>query len=252
MDYSINQLAKLSGVSARTLRYYDEFALLKPKRVASNGYRIYGTKEVDQLQQILFYKSLGLSLDEIKTALYSEKVSLVAALEQQRELLQAKRRALDEVLATVERTLRYQKGEEDMTDSEKFAAFKKAKVLENEAKYGAEIRQKYGEEKVAASNKQFLNMTEDDIAHMQELEEQLFAALQVVKENGDFTGEAARAAYRAHRDWLTLSWGNYNAEAHLGLVQMYLADERFKAYYDAHGKGLTEVLAEVVTTQINQ
>ena len=66
MEYTVNKLAKLSGVSARTLRYYDEIDLLKPKRVSSNGYRIYGEDQVNMLQQILFYRELGISLDEIK------------------------------------------------------------------------------------------------------------------------------------------------------------------------------------------
>lgn len=249
MEYSIQQLAKISGVSSRTLRYYDEFALLKPKRVSSNGYRIYGKAEVDQLQQILFYKSLGFSLDEIKAALFEKNFSMVAALEQQRQLLQTKRQALDELLATVEKTLRYQKGEEDMTDTEKFAAFKKAKVLENEEKYGAEIRQKYGEKTIEASNKKYLQMTEADVEQMKKEEDDLFAALLIVQETGDYEGEAAKQAYQAHRNWLTHSWPTYSKEAHLGLVQMYLADERFKAYYDAHGEGMTEILAKVVETQ---
>lgn len=249
MEYSIQQLAKISGVSSRTLRYYDEFALLKPKRVSSNGYRIYGKAEVDQLQQILFYKSLGFSLDEIKAALFEKNFSMVVALEQQRQLLQTKRQAIDDLLATVEKTLRYQKGEEDMTDTEKFAAFKKAKVLENEEKYGAEIRQKYGEKTIGASNKKYLQMTEADVEQMKKEEEELFASLLIVQETGDYEGKAAKKAYEAHRSWLTHSWPTYSKEAHLGLVQMYLADERFKAYYDAHGKGMTETLAKVVETQ---
>jgi DNA-binding transcriptional MerR regulator len=71
MEYSSNRLTKISGVSARTLRFYDEIGLLKPKRVASSGYRIYGQCEVDSLQQILFYRELGFSLDEIKNFLTS-------------------------------------------------------------------------------------------------------------------------------------------------------------------------------------
>lgn len=66
MEYTIKGLTDLAGVSTRTLRYYDEIGLLKPKRINESGYRIYGPKEVDTLQQILFYRELGVSLDEIK------------------------------------------------------------------------------------------------------------------------------------------------------------------------------------------
>ena len=71
MEYSSNQLSKISGVSARTLRYYDEIGLLKPVRIASSGYRIYGQDELDALQQILFYRELGFPLEEIKSIMYS-------------------------------------------------------------------------------------------------------------------------------------------------------------------------------------
>ena len=65
MEYTVNRLAQISGVSKRTLRYYDEIGLLRPERVNPNGYRIYGQMQVDLLQQILFYRELGLPLEEI-------------------------------------------------------------------------------------------------------------------------------------------------------------------------------------------
>jgi DNA-binding transcriptional MerR regulator len=69
MGYSSNQVSKMSGVSARTLRYYDEIGLLKLGRIASSGYRIYGQAEIDTLQQILFYKEMGFSLRDIRKLL---------------------------------------------------------------------------------------------------------------------------------------------------------------------------------------
>ena len=69
MDYKIKELAELSGVSARTLRYYDQIGLLKPERQEDNGYRVYGEAQVDRLQQILFYRQLGLPLEEIRRTL---------------------------------------------------------------------------------------------------------------------------------------------------------------------------------------
>lgn len=75
MEYTINRLAKIAGVSTRTLRYYDSLGLLSPKRIASNGYRIYGSAEVDTLQQILFYRELGVPLEEIKIILTSKGIT---------------------------------------------------------------------------------------------------------------------------------------------------------------------------------
>ncbi|MDP4158116.1 MAG: MerR family transcriptional regulator, partial [Bacillota bacterium] len=66
MEFTVQSLGKLAGVSTRTLRYYDEIGILKPARINSSGYRIYGQREVDRLQQILFYRELGVSLEDIK------------------------------------------------------------------------------------------------------------------------------------------------------------------------------------------
>lgn len=82
MEYTVKSLAKLAGISSRTLRYYDEINLLKPCRVNSSGYRIYGEEEVDTLQQIMFYKEMGLPLEKIKEIIsnkdFNQKNALIA------------------------------------------------------------------------------------------------------------------------------------------------------------------------------
>lgn len=249
MEYAIDKLAQLASVSSRTLRYYDQIGLLKPLRVSSSGYRIYGAKEVDRLQQILFYKELGFSLEQIKAALEQPDFDLTKALMQQRELLVEKRRQLDALLATVEKTIRYQKGENKMTDQEKFAAFKKEKLAENEVRYGKEIRASYGEETVNASNQKFMRLSPADMEQMRDLETELFEQLAVVERTGELDSPAAQKAYEAHKQWLCFTWPTYSLQAHQGLVQMYLADERFQQYYDVHGAGVTQLLHDVVMAQ---
>ena len=71
MEYTINKLAKLSGISKRTLHYYDEIGLLRPMKLSESGYRIYGQEQVDLLQQILLYKELGFSLEKIQELIIS-------------------------------------------------------------------------------------------------------------------------------------------------------------------------------------
>ncbi|GAE88277.1 transcriptional activator tipA [Acetivibrio straminisolvens JCM 21531] len=91
MEYTVQKLASLAGVSARTLRYYDELGILKPARINSSGYRIYGQKEVDTLQQILFYRELGVSLDCIKDIITSPSFDPLTALKEHRERLLQKK-----------------------------------------------------------------------------------------------------------------------------------------------------------------
>ena len=120
MEYSIKKLSEIAGVSTRTLRYYDEIGLLKPARVSSSGYRIYGKKQVDILQQILFYKELGMSLDEIKEIIQNPNFDRINALKEHKIKLLEKRKQIDMLLDNVERTLLSVDGGCKMSDKEKF------------------------------------------------------------------------------------------------------------------------------------
>ncbi|MCB5951892.1 MerR family transcriptional regulator [Enterococcus sp. BWT-B8] len=247
MEYTINKLALLSGVSTRTLRYYDEIDLLKPARVNSSGYRIYGKKEVDRLQQILFYRSLDMKLEAIKNSLDKPDFDFETALEKHYQELLKKRDQIDLLLLTVEKTLHYHKGDIQMKDTEKFNAFKQQKLVENEEKYGEEIREKYGKETVEASNKKWENMSEEAFQAMNALEDQLFDALAELSETKDLDSETAETVYTLHKKWLSYSWANYSAEAHCGLADTYLADERFAEYYNKRGGAeTTELLSQAI------
>ena len=90
MEYTVQKLANLAGISTRTLRYYDEIGILKPARINSSGYRIYGQAEVDRLQLILFYRELDLNLETIKQIITSEAFDKTAALKEHRKQLMAK------------------------------------------------------------------------------------------------------------------------------------------------------------------
>ncbi|MBF8284238.1 MAG: Transcriptional regulator MerR family, partial [Anaerolineales bacterium] len=105
MDYTVKQLSNLAGVSVRTLHFYDEIGLLRPTRVGANGYRYYGDAAVLRLQQILFYKELGLSLDEIAEVLDQPDFDVVRALEAHRRALQQRLGRLRHLMKTVDRTI---------------------------------------------------------------------------------------------------------------------------------------------------
>lgn len=248
MEYTIKKLSQLAGVSSRTLRYYDEIGLLKPCRVSSSGYRIYGEKEVDLLQQILLYRSTDIKLEDIKEIIYNKDFDINKSLIEHRERLISRRKQLDLLIQTVEKTIDYNKGEIEMSNKEKFEGFKKQALEENEKKYGKEIREKYGEKTIEESNKKWLNMTEEDMKKMQNIEKEMFEALEEVIKTKDLESEAAKKVYEKHKEWLTFTWPTYSAEAHIGLAEMYVADEIFAKYYnDAAGtKEATETLRDCI------
>lgn len=246
MEYTINKLAKLAGVSTRTLRYYDELGLLSPARVSSNGYRIYGQKEIDRLQQILFYRELGVSLEEIRSILSSKDFDGLSALESHLSALLARREQMDLLVANVEKTIKAMKGEIIMNDQEKFEGFIQKLVDDNEQQYGEEARAKYGDERVNRSNAKVLNMSREQYMELEKLTEDLNETLKAAFEQGDPAGELAQKACELHKRWLCFYWDDYSKEAHIGITQMYVDDLRFTAYYDKIAPGCAAFLRDAV------
>lgn len=246
MEYTIQKLGQLAGVSTRTLRYYDEIGMLKPARINSSGYRIYGQAEVDLLQQILFYRELGISLEDIKSIVTSPTFDGYAALKEHRKQLIERREQLDILIANVDKTISEKEGMIEMTNKEKFEGFKRKLIDDNEKKYGEEIRAKYGEEQVNRSYKQIKNMTEEQYKEAEKLGEEVLSTLAAAFATGDPAGELAQKTADLHRQWLTFFWGSYTKEAHAGVAQMYVDDERFTAYYDKEQPGSAEFLRDAV------
>jgi DNA-binding transcriptional MerR regulator len=246
MEYTVQKLGKLAGVSTRTLRYYDEIGILKPARVNSSGYRIYGQAEVDRLQQILFYRELGVSLDNIKNIVTAPSFDGAMALREHREKLLEKRKQLELLIANVEKTIALTEGRTTMSDQEKFEGFKQKLIDENEKKYGEEVRQKYGNETIDQSNEKLKNMTEEQYDAVTNLAKQVEETLAKAFVTGDPGGELAQKAADLHRKWISFYWPKYTKEAHAGLAQMYVDDERFTAYYDKIQPGTAEFLRDAI------
>ncbi|WP_445491986.1 MerR family transcriptional regulator [Niallia sp. 03133] len=246
MEYTVKKLGQLAGVSTRTLRYYDEIGILKPARINSSGYRIYGQTEVDQLQQILFYRELGVNLETIKNMMMSPTFHLEDALKDHREKLLAKREQLDTLIKNVEKTIAEKEGRITMSNKEKFEGFKQKMINENEKKYGKEIREKYGEETVDHSNAKLMNMTEEEYEKVTKLAEDVMKTLGEAFQTGDPASDLAQKAAELHKQWLTFYWISYSKEAHAGLAQMYVDDERFTAYYDKEQPGMAEFLRDAI------
>ena len=240
MEYSINELSKIAKISTRTLRYYHEIDLLKPKRINSSGYRIYGENEVDKLQQILFYKAMGFKLEDIRNIVNSPSFDIMLALDNHKKELIKKRDEIDLLIENVEKTISYKKGEIKMSDKEKFEGFKKDLVKQNEEKYGKEIREKYGDKQVDQSNRKMLGLSEEEFRKFEQLGRDIIEKLKEAMEENNPSGEKAQEACELHKKWLGYSWNFYTKEAHRSLGEMYVSDERFKKYYDNNKLGMAE------------
>lgn len=248
MEYSVAELAEMSGVSTRTLRYYEKIGLLVPSRVSSNGYRKYDSSHADALMQILFYRELGIPLCEISRLMHSPGFDAEKTLEEHLRALTQKKEEIEGMIKSVNKTLCSLKGECDMKDSEKFECFKKQNIEENEAKYGAEIRKRYGEDVVDATNKRFSGMSQEKWNRVESIRNNYENLLKSATEAGDPSTADAQEAAKLHGEWIASMWGTdkYSKEAHVALCQGYTCDERFRAYYDNIAPGAAEFLLRAV------
>lgn len=251
MEYTIQKLALVSGTTKRTLHYYDEIDLLKPLRINSSGYRIYGASEVDRLQQIMFFREMDVNLNEIKRILDEPQFSETEALRSHLKSLIDKKNEIDKMIHNIKKTIDVKEGRNTMTDQEKFEGLKKEMLDKNEAEFGKEIREKYGSDAVEKSNRKFMAMSSEESDYVGKLAGDMIDLLvKAVEENAEPDSAIGKEISEKHKEWISFYWDQYSVEAHLGVVEMYVADDRFKAYYDRHKEGAAQFLRDAVVAYL--
>ncbi|MBQ3339544.1 MAG: MerR family transcriptional regulator [Atopobiaceae bacterium] len=246
--YSPAQLAHMSGVSVRTLHHYDQIGLLVPER-RTNGYRSYSSADAERLQQILILKRCGVELADIGRILDSPAFDARTALRAHLAELKRKRAELDALITTVEQTLDHLEKGTAMADEQRFEGLKARTVEENERVHGAEVRGRWGDGVADAANDKLLAMDEEAWNDMEALTESVLEQLRTAMATCDPMGAEAEKLVRMHARWLEMHWpeGTYTPEAHRGMGQMYVADERFRAYYDGPcGEGAAQFLCDAI------
>ncbi|MHA6481915.1 MerR family transcriptional regulator [Paenibacillus sp. strain BS8-2] len=229
----VKEVAELTGISVRTLHHYDEIGLLIPDQLTDTGYRVYSERNLELLQQILFFRELGFPLKKIKEIVMSESFDRLEALKRHQEMLHEKRSQLDQLLLTVERTIQHAKGEVTMSNKEKFKGFDFSSNP-----YEQEARERWGDQAVDESNKKMKKMQVDGkMQAFQDEMNELYHKLAEVRQE-DPASETAQAAIG---QWFKLlnKMGSYSLEAFKGLGQMYVDDVRFTRNIDQFGEGLS-------------
>lgn len=133
-----------------------------------------------------------------------------------------------------------------MKDEDKFKALKKQELEENERNYGKEVRDRYGEPVVEAANAQYAGMNPDAYSKMQSMSSEIIRLLLQAMEEDDIKGDTAKRLVRLHKDWLMIFWTEYTPEAHRGLGDAYVADDRFRAFYDKYRTGAAAFLRDAI------
>ncbi len=237
MILSIGETARLMGVSVRTLRYYDEIGLLRPSEVTAAGYREYGDEAIAQLQQVLYFREMGVPLGEIAALLSRPDYDRREALAQHREWLLLKRRRLDELIRLVDETI----GGKPMTKPNEIVDMEQKK-----AQYAAEAAEKWGAtEAYRESEKRHAAYTGTQEQAIQEEAEEIFRAFAAAMD-ADPAGPEAQALVKRWQDHITARHYPCTKEILAGLGQMYDADERFREHIDRWGDGAARFMSKAI------
>ncbi|MDN0198052.1 MerR family transcriptional regulator [Streptomyces sp. S.PNR 29] len=245
MSYSVGQVAGFAGVTVRTLHHYDDIGLLVPSERSHAGHRRYSDADLDRLQQILFYRELGFPLDEVAVLLDDPEADPRVHLRRQHELLTARIEKLRKMAAAVEHAMEARKMGIDLTPEEKFEVFgdkdPEQYAEEAEQRWGGTPQYAESQRRTARYTKEDWNRIQAEMAHWGERYDALMTA-------GDPpTGEAAMDMAEEHRQHICRWYYECSYEIHTGLGEMYVSDERFKAFYDSMRPGLAEHLRDAIT-----
>jgi len=252
MAYTVKEVAVLSGVSRRTLHFYDEAGLLKPAYHGRNGYRYYEEPQLLMLQQILFYRELGFELKQIKRVLGRKDFEKIAALESHRKVLRKNLARTRKLIQTIDKTIEHLKGKTKMKTEELFAGFD----AEQQAKHEQYLVDRFGEgmkEGIAQSKARVKNWKKADW-------EKSGAAFNAIC--GDLVAAMRRSfapespevqrIIRRHFEWLKQFW-TPNRESYGGHSDLIVDSELRKAY-EAHHPELPEfaslAMKEFAETQL--
>ncbi|MFV1883666.1 MAG: MerR family transcriptional regulator [Balneola sp.] len=239
--YTVSIVAKISGVTIRTLQHYDKIGLLKPHERARSGYRYYSKDELYRLQQILFFKELGFSLNKIQHILDKPDFDLEQALLYQKSELEKRKMRLGELLTTIDKTIKQIKEEDNMvTEAELYDGFSEEQISE----WKKEIDEKYDPNLVTESFKNIKKMSKADFTHVKEEQENIAKELSLLMEKPVDAPEVQALIKRHHSN--NERFYETNASVYRGLADMYVSDPRFTDFYDKYKPGLAEFIRKAM------
>ncbi len=239
--YTVSLVAKISGVTVRALQHYDKIGLLKPAERARSGYRYYGKNELYRLQQILFFKELGFSLKKIRHILDEPDFDLENTLQFQKIELQKRKVRLNELLKTIDKTIKKLKEENAMvTNKELYEGFSKEEITV----WKKEIDEKYDAELVAESYQKIKKMSKADFKKVKAEQESVAKELALVMDFPIDSKKVQSLIKRHHSN--NERFYKTNASIYKGLADMYVSDPRFAGFYDKYKPGLSKFVRKAM------
>jgi len=250
MSFTVGQVARLAGVTVRTLHHYDEIGLLSPGDRSRTGYRRYGPRELERLQQIMFYRELGFALDDIAALVTDPDAKPIDHLDRQRALLVGRRDRVQQMIDAVDRAMEADRMGIALTPEERFEVFG-----ENDPEqYADEARERWGEtdayKESQRRTKAYTKQDWQDIkAETDAINEAFVAAL---GSGQPATSPAAMDVAERHRRQIAERFYPCSHEFHRCLGDMYIADPRFTATYEQMAPGLAGYVRDAIAANADR
>ena len=235
----INEVARLTGITVRTLHYYDEIGLLKPTEITVSGYRLYDDNALAKLQQILFFRELDFPLNEIKKIISSPVFDKTRALENHRKLLIKKNERLENLISLVDNII---KGENAMS----FKEFDLTEIEKTKKEFITEVNERWGNsDAFVESEKKAENYGKEQ---WQQISDDGGCILKAFAQNINKSADSAevQALVVKWQDFITAKFYKCTKEILAGLGQMYVGDVRFTENIDKYGVGTAKFMAEAI------
>lgn len=249
MEYTVKQLAKLAGVSARTIHYYDEIGLLKPSFKEKNGYRKYEEKELLKMQQILFFRELDFSLEKIKNIFASPKFDPIGILKDQRRLIEFKKERLEKIINTINATINRMKTKKKITGEQLFGSLTK----EEYEKYKKEAQERWGKKNVQRSENIVKGWGKQKIEELERegkiINEGLAELIALPVEDSRVQALIARH-FNYIIQFYDKTWPLL--KIYRGLGKMYVEDERFAKNYSIYHPDLPKFMCSAMEYYCDQ
>jgi DNA-binding transcriptional MerR regulator len=240
----IGEVAKLAGVTVRTLHHYDRIGLLVPSGRTPAGYREYQYGDLVRLQHILAYRELGFSLEQIAEVLDDRAADPVQVLRRQREAVLERMERLRQIAAVLERTMEAQRMGINLTPVEMLEVFGD----ENPGQYADEVQERWGDsDAYKQSHAKTSSYTKEDWLRVKADQEAVATRMADLFHAGVAAdSQEAMDAAEAHRQQITSAFYDCSYEIHVGLADMYLADPRFTRHYEDRAHGLAQWVHDAI------
>ena len=246
MTYTIGKVADMAHVSVRTLHYYDAIDLLNPSYETASGYRLYADSDLESLQQILFFRSLGFPLAQIKAIVKSPTFDRREALEAHRTALLERRKAVERLLAAVGCTIEAMDKGETMDTTTMFDAFDERALEEHRTKYADEAKQRWGTTDVyVESQRRTSKYTKEDWKRIQQEGAEIREGLAALMGRSP-SDPGVQALVKRFHEYMSTNFYACSLEMLSGLGDMYVSDPRFTATYDKVKPGLALFIRDAI------